>query len=264
MERRTLEPAPSQRTLFAREGAYKTDTISPLPPVVPSDYSDRLLKIRLDLVRRLAANAVVLDVCCATGQHLISLADVMRVGIGLDFSLHYLERADANRNAAANNVSFACGDAGQMPFSADRFDVTYSLSSLYVIPNVGDAIREMARVLKPGGKCVLDLGNLYSLNVIVARAYHKKLGWVRQYPVSVPAMKRLIRGAGLKVLEHRSFQCLPLWGADRPRLLKPLLLPFWTRLLSKQLKSKMLDEWISSLPVFRHIAFRHVFVCEKR
>jgi hypothetical protein len=53
-----------------------------------------------------------------------------------------------------------------------------------------------------------------------------------------------------------------MWG-DRPWWLKPLLHPVWTRLLAIRIKGRMLDEWISSLPLLRRFAFRHVLLCEK-
>jgi hypothetical protein len=109
----------------------------------------------------------------------------------------------------------------------------------------------------------LDLGNLYSLNVIAVRSYHKELGWAQQFPISVPEMKRLIRNAGLEIVEHRAFQILPLWGADRPRWLKFALLPAWTELLKRKIAGRMIDEWISSVPFIKLLAFRHLIVCKK-
>jgi hypothetical protein len=57
---------------------------------------------------------------------------------------------------------------------------------------------------------------------------------------------------------------LAMFKADAPKWLKPLLWSGWTRLLAKQINGKMLDEWISNLPVLKLFAFRHIFVCEKR
>jgi len=34
--------------------------------------------------------------------------------------------------------------------------------------------------------------------------------------------------------------------------------------LTREVGGKILDEWISNLPVFKQFAFRHIFVCEKR
>jgi ubiquinone/menaquinone biosynthesis C-methylase UbiE len=228
-------------------------------------YSDNLLKTRLEMVRFYAHHSSMLDVCCATGQHLMGFADEMQTCTGVDFSLPYLQKAYEDKNTKGlENTCYACSDVRRMPFRSNSFDVAYSFSSLYVIQGVDDVISEIARVLKPGGKGILDLGNLYSLNVIVINAYHKELGWAQHYAISVPAMKRMIHQAGMRIVEHRAFQILPLWGGDRPSWLGMFLAPFWTKLLTREVGGKILDEWISNLPVFKQFAFRHIFVCEKR
>lgn len=75
-------------------------------------------------------------------------------------------------------------------------------------------------------------------------------------------IQRLCYLNGLKIVEHRAFQLLPLW-AGKPRWLWPLLHPVWKRLMSKRLAGRMLDEWISGKPLFRRFAFRQLLVCEK-
>ena len=188
----------------------------------------------------------------------------MQAGIGVDFSMSYLEKANKNKKLnTCDNISFMCSDARSLPFRSHHFDVAYSFSSLHVISDVGEVISEMARVLKTGAICVLDLGNLKSLNAIVIKTYHEELGWAKPYPISIANMKWLIQDAGMKIVEHRAFQLLPLWSANRPKRFKLFLLPCWARLLSKQVKGKMVDEWISSFVVLKNFAFRHVFVCEK-
>ncbi len=248
------------REIYSQEGVYRASTIDHLPSTGEMIYSDVLLKIRLDLVRTFSSKAILLDVCCATGKHLNSFADTLKLGIGIDFSLHYLECANASCNfTVPRNTYFVCSDATKIPLRNDYFDVAYSFSTLYQIPNVDAAIQEMARVVKPGGKCIFDLGNLYSLNTFVANAY-PELPDHCYIPVS--RMKKIIYDSGLTILEHRAFQILPMWS-DRPWWLKPLLSPRLTRLLEKKYKGKMLDEWLSNLLVFNSFAFRHLFVCEK-
>ena len=207
---------------------------------------------------------MVLDVCCATGLHLLSFRDVIGHGVGLDFSEPYMQRANESKaTSGATNVEFVCDDACAMPFQSGSFDVVYSFSALYAIPDVHKVVCEISRVLKPGGTCILDLANRYSLNAIVGRAYLDQ-GWTPMFLISLPAMYAMLREHKLVIRNHRAFQILPLWGANRPAWLKPLLWKGWTRLLAKSCRGKMLDEWISNLPGLKLLAFRHVFVCEKR
>jgi ubiquinone/menaquinone biosynthesis C-methylase UbiE len=240
---------------------YHADTITRLPSKDSKVHADIVLRIRLDLVTQYADQATVLDLCCGTGEHLLSLANHIKQGVGFDYSTPFIEKANRTRTAfGTKNIKFIQGNARKMPFKDGRFDLVYSFSSLYYIPNVGEVINEIARVLKSHGKCVLDLGNVYSLNTIVCRAYPEL---AHLFTISVPMMKRLFHEAGLVIVEHRPFQILPLW-ADRPKWLKPLLWAGWAQLLARQIKGKILDEWISNLPVLKCLAFRHVYVCEKR
>ena len=253
-----------QRSVWTQEGVYSKETISHLPSQKDVDYNDTLLKFRLDLVRQYAAGSILLDVCCASGQHLLGFGESMQAGVGVDFSLPYLEKANENKKDHPNTTaSFLCSDAKKIPNRSHYFDVAYSFSSLHIVPDVQLAILEMARVLKTGGKCILDLGNMHSLNAAVIKNYNQELGWAKPFLISIRDMKKYIHAAGMKIIEHRAFQVLPLWGANRPKRLKLFLLPFWTRLLSKQISGKMIDEWISNTPIIKNFAFRHVFVCEK-
>ncbi len=240
---------------------YHADRITVFPPAGSQVYTDVLLQLRLDLVAQYAQSATVLDLCCGSGEHLIHFACKIKEGKGLDYSVPFVARAKkTTAELGIQNIEFVQGNARKMPFENSYFDLVYSFSSLYYIPNVEEVVNEIARVLRPLGKCVLDLGNLYSLNTISCRYYPD---YAEHFDISVLHMRQYFRNANLNIQIHRAFQILPLW-ADRPKWLKPLLLPCWTRLLSKQVKGKMLDEWLSNLPGLNLFAFRHVFVCEKK
>lgn len=249
---------------FLEDGLYSTENISHHLPPHPISYSDILLKIRLDLAKSYATNASVLDVCCAVGQHLDYFSSSMHNGIGVDLSLPYLQKAitDAKDNLT-NKKFFTCSNAKLMPFPTNHFDLVYSFSALYIIPNVEEVISEISRVLKPNGICILDLGNKFSINAISVREYHKQLGWAQQYNLSVKEMKQILGDTNLRIIEHRAFQILPMWGAERPAWLKIVLLPIWTQILQREFKGKMLDEWISNLPLIKFFSYRHIFICEK-
>jgi ubiquinone/menaquinone biosynthesis C-methylase UbiE len=236
---------------------YKPAKVSVAAAERGDDYASRMMAIKLDLVRRLCSGPRLLDVCCSTGLQLQELADERRLAVGVDFSMPYLEHAAA---AGTNrSIALACANVRALPFRTGSIDGAYSISSLYVIPNVGEVISEIGRVLRPGGRCLLDLGNVNSLNHIVTRAYPEL---ATTCFVPVPSMIEMIGRAGMEVIVHRSFQLLPMWG-DRPRSLRWLMSPRLTRLMAVRVAGRMLDEWVSSLPIVRRYAFRHVFVCQK-
>ena len=226
-----------------------------------TEYADRLLQAKVETVLRHYDGGVAVDLCCASGEHLLTLAPRFEFGVGLDFSKRYVTRAQGEVDARSiTHIHFLLADAKALPLADDSVSLLYSFSSLYAIPKVETVIAEVSRVLKRGGVCVLDMGNRTSLNVYCTRYYTE---WPPIFPVPYTRLRQMLRDGGLEVVEHRVFQILPLW-AGRPRWLAALLHPRWKVVMSRRLGSKMIDEWVSGLPVLLRFAFRHLFVCRRR
>lgn len=250
----------TQRQIY--EGPhYAPETICRRLSPHDDGYFDKLLSRRFGIIKQYAAGRRVLDLCCATGEHLMALAPDIQSGIGLDFSHIFIERAKRLREERGiGNLLFIQANARKTPFPDQVFDVVYSLSSLYQIPAVGDVVIETARILQPGGYALLEFGNRCALNTLVARAYpelppHQHL--------SIMRMRQLLTDAGLVIQAHYAFQLLPLWG-QRPWWLRPLSSRPMESLMTRHRGGRTLDEWLCSLPVLRRFAFRHFFVCQSR
>lgn len=72
--------------------------------------------------------------------------------IGIDFTPAMIERARHNNEARGfNNVEFRQGDIEKMPVTANTADVIVSNCVLNLVPNKDGVIKEIYRVLKPGG-----------------------------------------------------------------------------------------------------------------
>ncbi len=72
--------------------------------------------------------------------------------IGVDFTPAMIERARLNNEARGfNNVEFRQGDIEKMPVTANTADVIVSNCVLNLVPNKDAVIKEIYRVLKPGG-----------------------------------------------------------------------------------------------------------------
>ncbi|WP_424627552.1 class I SAM-dependent methyltransferase [Bradyrhizobium sp. SYSU BS000235] len=240
--------------------AYDARTICARVETDAKDYSSRMLQLKLDMVSRQCPGDVLVDLCCGAGASLQATAANRAVAIGLDFSEPFLQHAERSGRANGDlHLSWACANARAIPLASGSVDALYSLSALYYIPALGEVLAEIARVLRPGGRCVLDLGARPSLNTVVC-SYYPELAV--SCHVTLDEMQAACLASGLTIVEHRCFQILPMWG-DRPWWLKPLLHPVWTRLLAIRIQGRMLDEWISSLPLLRRFAFRHVLLCEK-
>lgn len=105
----------------------------------------------------------IVDVCCGTGQ--LSLQLALTVGTtghitGLDFSQNMLEKAREHVSGSAyqSNIELIQGDAMSLPFEDNSFDGATVGWGLRNLPDLEKGIREMIRVVKPGGKVVsLDM-----------------------------------------------------------------------------------------------------------
>jgi len=72
--------------------------------------------------------------------------------IGIDFTPAMIERARQNNEVRGfNNVEFRQGDIEKMPVTANTADVIVSNCVLNLVPNKDRVIKEIYRVLKPGG-----------------------------------------------------------------------------------------------------------------
>jgi arsenite methyltransferase len=72
--------------------------------------------------------------------------------IGIDFTPAMIERARQNAEARGfNNVEFRQGDIEKMPVTSNKADVIVSNCVLNLVPNKDAVIKEIYRVLKPGG-----------------------------------------------------------------------------------------------------------------
>ena len=244
------------RAAFEDGVLYPTATICAAAAKESPEYVERLLFDKLETIRRHNRGGLLVDLCCATGDHIPELRLRGQEALGLDFSLPFLQQAIKK----IEETNFVAADARKLPIADNSVGLLYSLSSLYLVPDLDRVIEEVSRVLRPGGRCILDLGNRDSLNSYCVRCHYPELP--TSYHLSVSEMIHLCQHNGLRIVEHRAFQLLPLW-AGRPRWLWPLLHPTWKRIMAVRWRGRMLDEWVSSSWLFRNIAFRHRIVCEK-
>jgi demethylmenaquinone methyltransferase/2-methoxy-6-polyprenyl-1,4-benzoquinol methylase len=104
------------------------------------------------------AGGRALDVCCGTGDFALELARQGASGVvGVDFGREMLTLAARKAQAAglAGRAQWQLADALTMPFPDNAFVCATSGFSLRNVDDVGRALREMARVVAPGGRVVV-------------------------------------------------------------------------------------------------------------
>jgi SAM-dependent methyltransferase len=93
----------------------------------------------------------VLDVACGTGVASVTAARLGARVTGLDLTPELLERARENSRIAEAEIEWLEGDVEKLPFADAAFDVVVSQYGHIFAPRPEMAIREMLRVLRPGG-----------------------------------------------------------------------------------------------------------------
>lgn len=102
----------------------------------------------------------VLDVATGTGHTALSLAPHVRYVVGLDLTPAMLAEACALASKRGlDKVRFCLGDSERLPFASNSFDVVTCRVAPHHFPDVASAMREMARVCRPGG-CIAIVDNI--------------------------------------------------------------------------------------------------------
>lgn len=109
--------------------------------------------------RHLPRTARILDIGCGTGAMLDDLDDYGEV-IGADFSPEALKFC---RERGGKRYRLTRADVRRMPFQSNSFDVVTAMDIIEHIDNDKAALREIARVLKPGGVLLATVPAFQSL-----------------------------------------------------------------------------------------------------
>ena len=150
---------------------------------------------------------LALDCGCGTGHNLHLLRQYGRA-VGIDLTYSGLRYAVSHGERQVARAS-----AGLLPFAAGVFDLVASFDVIYSLPDEveRDALREMHRVVKPGGRLVLNVAAMPSLH-----GSHSVLsGEIRRY--SRRDLRTRLEGAGFTIdrLTYTNAATLPLTAGVR-------------------------------------------------
>ncbi|AYG00715.1 demethylmenaquinone methyltransferase [Lactococcus allomyrinae] len=169
----------------------------------------------------------VLDLCCGTGDWLLDLAEAVGESgqaTGLDFSENMLAIAQAKvAKRGDKNIELIQGNAMELPFANQQFDVVTIGYGLRNTPNYLTVLSEIYRVLKPGGRAVCietshptlpvykQAFELYFENImplfgkLFAKSY-EEYRWLQKSAKDFPnakVLKDLFEQAGFSAVEYK-------------------------------------------------------------
>lgn len=189
------------------------------------------IKWRNDTMKKMNVQpgAKALDVCCGTADWTIALAEAVGPKgevAGLDFSQNMLNVGQEKVTSLnLKQVKLIHGNAMELPFQDNSFDYVTIGFGLRNVPDYMQVLREMFRVLKPGGIAVcletsqptmFGYRQLYFFyfrfimpvfGKVFAKSY-KEYSWLQESARSFPGMKELAKmftAAGFKDVFYRPY-----------------------------------------------------------
>ncbi|WP_456274227.1 demethylmenaquinone methyltransferase [Bacillus sp. AK031] len=186
---------------------------------------------RKDTMKRMAVKkgASALDVCCGTADWTLALAEAVgNKGTvkGLDFSQNMLKIGEEKvRNSGMGQVELIHGNAMELPFEDNSFDYVTIGFGLRNVPDYLHVLKEMHRVLKPGGMAVcletsqptmFGYRQLYYFyfqflmpvfGKVFAKSYNE-YSWLQESAKDFPGMKELadmFRDAGFDEVNYKPY-----------------------------------------------------------
>ncbi|MFZ2800051.1 MAG: ubiquinone/menaquinone biosynthesis methyltransferase, partial [Syntrophorhabdus sp.] len=166
MEKHINKVYPSVRDVTEKErvGMVK-EIFSTITPRY--DFLNHFLSLRRDMAwRRFAIKKMhffktkqLLDIACGTGDLSVDAAqkypDITVCGVDFVSEMIRAGQKKINREGLTKRIQFMTGDALHLPFRDNTFDVAAMAFGIRNIPDRQGALREMRRVIVPGGQIMI-------------------------------------------------------------------------------------------------------------
>jgi ubiquinone/menaquinone biosynthesis C-methylase UbiE len=152
-----------------------------------------------------------LEVGCGYGEWMVPLSRLVRSVDGIDLHPTLYDKAwEKFREHGVTNARPAMGDGLSLPYADASFSLVYSIAVFYHVPRaiVHNYLRETARVLRPGGRCVHQFYTAAGdkkPDIRVGETGEWSVGWTAEQALDAAAVAGL---AGGRIVDHGDMMLL--------------------------------------------------------
>jgi ubiquinone/menaquinone biosynthesis C-methylase UbiE len=164
----------------------------------------------------------ILDLGCGSGRISRALINTRAQVVGLEADIAQMKQTAQDFKTLGCAGFYPVIANGQfLPFKRASFDAVVCFRVLKYIPEYELTIREMHRVLKPHGRLILEISNLYSWEILINRLKPKKAGPAVLHYFTLNRMVKLLKRNGFKVVASAPTYKIPFafWTCSRSALM---------------------------------------------
>ncbi|WP_418230138.1 glycoside hydrolase family 99-like domain-containing protein [Burkholderia mayonis] len=168
------------------------------------------------VARKLAKGLRVLDIACGEGYGSFALAREAATVVGVDISEDAIRHAQAEYGQRAANLEYVVGSAANIPLGDASVDLVVSFETIEHHDQHEAMIREIRRVLRPGGLVIISSPNKYEYSDVTgyANPWHVKELYLDEFEALLRMQfsrvvlygQRVMTGSVLAALDARDAQ----------------------------------------------------------
>jgi SAM-dependent methyltransferase len=162
----------------------------------------------------------LLEVGCGMGTDLLQFARGGAHCTGVDLTPRSVEISSLHFGLYGMRADFVLGDGERLPFADESFDIVYSNGVLHHTPDTAGGVRELHRVLRPGGVAKVMLYHRYSLYYWSEIILHR--GILRGHFLRGHSPEQIMS----RYVEYSSMEARPLVKVYSRRQARKLFSPF--------------------------------------